>query len=119
MRAFAKAWPDVEFVQQVVAQIPGGHNVRLLEAVRNPMERAWYVQQTIENGWSRNVLALQVERGLYQRQGQAVSNFTSTLPMAQSELAQQILKDPHTLDFLSLGMQAQERDLKRGLLAHV
>lgn len=119
MRAFAKAWPEVAFVQQVVAQIPWGHNVRLLEAVQDPKERAWYVQQTIDNGWSRNVLALQVESGLYQRQGRAVSNFTRTLPAAQSELAQQILKDPYTFDFLSLGVQAQERDLERGLLAHV
>lgn len=119
MRAFAKAWPEAEFVQQVVAQIPWGHNVRLLETVQNPVERAWYVQQTIENGWSRNVLALQVESGLYQRQGRAVNNFTRTLPVAQSKLAQQILKDPYTFDFLSLGVQAQERDLERGLLADV
>jgi len=60
MRAFAKAWPEAAFVQQVVAQIPWGHNVRLLEAVQDPVERAWYVQQTIENGWSRSVLTLQV-----------------------------------------------------------
>jgi predicted nuclease of restriction endonuclease-like (RecB) superfamily len=60
MRAFAKAWPEAEFVQQVVAQISWGHNVRLLEAVQDPAERVRYVQQTIENGWSRNVLALQV-----------------------------------------------------------
>jgi predicted nuclease of restriction endonuclease-like (RecB) superfamily len=77
------------------------------------------VQQTIENGWSRNVLALQVESGLYQRQGRAVSNFTRTLPAAQSELAQQILKDPYTFDFLSLGLEAKERELEQGLLAHV
>lgn len=119
MRAFAKAWPEAAFVQQVVAQIPWGHNVRLLEAVQDPVERTWYVQQTIENGWSRNVLALQVESGLYQRQGRAVSNFTRTLPAAQSELAQQILKDPYTFDFLSLGVEAKERELEQGLLAHV
>jgi len=119
MRAFAKAWPEAAFVQQVVAQIPWGHNVRLLEAVQDPVERAWYVQQTIENGWSRSVLTLQVESGLYQRQGRAVSNFTRTLPAAQSELAQQILKDPYTFDFLSLGVEAKERELEQGLLAHV
>ncbi|WP_195809376.1 PDDEXK nuclease domain-containing protein [Hymenobacter polaris] len=119
MRAFAKAWPDAEFVQQVVAQIPWGHNVRLLEAVQDPVERAWYAQQTIENGWSRNVLSLQVESGLYQRQGRVVSNFTRTLPAAQSELAQQLLKDPYTFDFLSLGIEAKERELEQGLLAHV
>ncbi|MFC6225886.1 YhcG family protein [Hymenobacter artigasi] len=119
MRAFAKAWPDAEFVQQVVAQIPWGHNVRLLEAVQDPSERAWYAQQTIEHGWSRNVLVAQVESSLYLRQGRAVSNFVHTLPAPQSDLAQQLLKDPYTFDFLALGPAAQERELERGLLAHV
>ena len=119
MRAFAEAWPDAEFVQQVVAQIPWGHNVRLLDYVKVPVEREWYVRQTIENGWSRNVLTAQVESGLYQRQGRAVSNFAHTLPAPQSELAQQLLKDPYTFDFLSLGVEARERDLERGLLDHV
>ncbi len=119
MRAFAKAWPDAAIVQQAAAQIPWFHNCILLDKVKDPAERAWYVRQTIENGWSRNVLAAQVESGLYQRQGRAVSNFARTLPAPQSELAQQILKDPYTFDFLSLGPQAQERDLERGLLDHV
>ena len=119
MRAFAKAWPEAAFVQQVVAQIPWGHNVRLLEVVQEPAERAWYAQQTIEHGWSRNVLVAQVESGLYLRQGRAVSNFAHTLPAPQSDLAQQLLKDPYTFDFLALGSAAQERELERSLLAHV
>ncbi|WP_033425870.1 PDDEXK nuclease domain-containing protein [Hymenobacter aerophilus] len=119
MRAFAVAWPELAIVQQAAAQIPWFHNCLLLDKVKDPAERAWYVQQTIENGWSRNVLAVQVESGLYHRQGRAVSNFSRTLPAQQSELAQQILKDPYTFDFLSLGPEAQERDLERGLLAHV
>ncbi|MBC6697334.1 PDDEXK nuclease domain-containing protein [Hymenobacter puniceus] len=119
MKAFAEAWPDEATLQQLVAKIPWGHNVRLLDKVKDPAERAWYVQQTIENGWSRNVLAAQVESGLFHRQGRAVSNFSRTLPAPQSELAQQILKDPYTFDFLSLGLEAQERDLERGLLEHV
>jgi predicted nuclease of restriction endonuclease-like (RecB) superfamily len=119
MRAFAQAWPQLEFVQQLAAQIPWFHNCILLDKVKNPTEREWYVRQTIENGWSRNVLAAQVERGLYQRQGRAVTNFARTLPAPQSELAQQLLKDPYTFDFLSLGPEAHERDLERGLLDHV
>lgn len=119
MRAFAKAWPEAAFVQQVVAQIPWGHNVRLLEAVQDPTERAWYARQTIEQGWSRNALGVQVASGLYHRQGRAVSNFARTLPAPQSDLAQQLLKDPYTFDFLALGAAAQERELERGLLAHV
>lgn len=119
MRAFAEAWPDAEFVQQLAAQIPWFHNCLLLDKLKAAVEREWYVRQTIANGWSRNVLAAQVESGLYQRQGRAVTNFGHTLPAPQSELAQQILKDPYTFDFLSLGTDAQERDLERGLLNHV
>ena len=106
-------------MQRVVAQIPWGHNVCLLDAVHDAAARTWYVQQTIENGWSRNALALQIESGLYQRQGRAVTNFARTLPAAQSDLAQQVLKDSYTFGFLSLGPSAQERELERGLLAHV
>ncbi|AII54294.1 hypothetical protein N008_20195 [Hymenobacter sp. APR13] len=119
MKAFAEQWADEAILQQLAAKLPWFHNCILLDKVKDPVERAWYVQQTIENGWSRNVLAAQVESGLYHRQGRAVSNFSRTLPAPQSELAQQILKDPYTFDFLSLGPEAQERDLERGLLEHV
>lgn len=119
MRAFADAWPDEPIVQQVVGQIPWGHNVRILDMVKTPPEREWYVRQTIENGWSRNVLVHQIESGLYKRQGRAVSNFERTLPALQSELAQQLVKDPYNFDFLSLGPEAKERDLERGLIGHI
>lgn len=119
MRALAEAWPDGSIVQQAVAQIPWGHNVRLLDYVKEPGERLWYVQQTILNGWSRNILVMQIETGLYRRQGKAVTNFQTTLPSPQSDLAQQLLKDPYNFDFLSLTQEAQERDLERGLLTHV
>lgn len=119
MRALAEAYPDAEFVQQVVAQIPWGHNLRILDAMNNPDEREWYLRQTIEHGWSRNVLVHQIESQLYQRQGKALTNFAQTLPAPQSELAQQLLKDPYTFDFLTLGAAALERDLERGLLAHL
>jgi predicted nuclease of restriction endonuclease-like (RecB) superfamily len=119
MRAFAKAWPDAEFVQQVVALLPWGHNVRLLDAIEAPDERAWYARQAIENGWSRNVLAHQISSRLHARQGSALTNFSRTLPAEQSELAQQILKDPYSFDFLSLGPEMLERDLERGLVEHL
>ncbi|WP_245489927.1 MULTISPECIES: DUF1016 N-terminal domain-containing protein [unclassified Mesorhizobium] len=69
MRAFAEVWPDGEFVQQVVALLPWGHNVRLLDAIKAPKERAWYARQAIEHGWSRNVLAHQIDSNLFARQG--------------------------------------------------
>ncbi|WP_213992568.1 PDDEXK nuclease domain-containing protein [Sodalis sp. dw_96] len=119
MRAFAQAWPDGEFVQQVVAQLPWGHNVRLLDAVKPSEERAWYARQAIEHGWSRNVLTHQIGSNLFVRQGNAMTNFSRTLPADQSELAQQIIKDPYTFDFLALGPEMLERDLERGLIEHL
>jgi predicted nuclease of restriction endonuclease-like (RecB) superfamily len=119
MRAFAEAYPDQLIVQQLVAQIPWGHNVRILDQVKTPAERLWYAQQTIENGWSRNVLVHQIEGNLYARQGQAFTNFNLALPPVQSDLAQQLLKDSYVFDFLSLGQEAKERDLERGLLLHL
>lgn len=119
MRAFAEAWPDEPIVQQVAAQLPWFHHCVLLDKVKVPAEREWYVRQTIQQGWSRNVLVHQIESGIYHRQGKAHSNFDRTLPAPQSELAQQILKDPYNFDFLTLGSDAHERELERGLLEHV
>jgi predicted nuclease of restriction endonuclease-like (RecB) superfamily len=119
MRALAEAWPEESMVQQLVGQIPWGHNVRILDLVKTPAEREWYIRQTIENGWSRNVLVHQIESGLYARQGKAISNFQRTLPALQSELAQQLIKDPYNFDFLTLGPEATERDLERGLVARL
>jgi len=119
MRAFAEGYPDEQFVQQAVAQIPWGHNVRILDQVRDPQEREWYIRQTIQHGWSRAVLELQIESNLYRRQGKATTNFERTLPAPQSDLAQQLLKDPYNFDFLTLGEEARERDLERGLVEHI
>lgn len=119
MRALADAYPDRSFVQQLVGQIPWGHNVRILDRVKNPAEREWYIRQTVQHGWSRNVLVHQIESGLYKRQGKAVTNFDRTLPAPQSDLARQVLKDPYVFDFLSIGEEAKERDLEKALLEQI
>jgi predicted nuclease of restriction endonuclease-like (RecB) superfamily len=119
MRALAEAYPDAEFVQQLVAQLPWGHNVRIIDTVKNTEEREWYIRQAVQNGWSRNVLIHQVESNLFQRQGKALTNFSRTLPEPQSELAQQLIKDPYNFDFLTLGAEIAERDLERGLIKHL
>jgi predicted nuclease of restriction endonuclease-like (RecB) superfamily len=119
MRALADAWPDDEFVQRVIAQLPWGHNVSLLDSIKDHDRRTWYARQAIEHGWTRPVLIHQIESNLFARQGSALTNFSRTLPAAQSELAQQILKDPYTFDFLSLGPEILERDLERGLIEHL
>jgi hypothetical protein len=84
-------WPDESIVQQTAAQIPWFHNCVILDRVKSPAEREWYIRATIQNGWSRNVLVHQMESGLYHRQGKAATNFTRTLPSRQSELAQEVV----------------------------
>ena len=119
MRAFSEAWPEEQIVQQVVGLLPWGHNVRILDYVKNPQERLWYAKSAIEHGWSRNVLVLHIESGLYKRQGKALTNFERTLPAPQSDLARQILKDPYNFDFLTLTKNAHEREIEAGLVEHI
>ena len=119
MRAFAEAWPDGQIVQQLAAQIPWFHNCVILDRVKSPAEREWYIRQSIQNGWSRNVLVHQIESGLYRRQGKALTNFTRTLPAPQSELAQQVVKDPYNFDFLTITEEAREREIERALIDHI
>lgn len=119
MRKLAEAWADEVIVQQLVGQIPWGHNVRLLDRLKNHAEREWYARATIEHGWSRAVLDYQIDTGLCHRQGKGVTNFERTLPAPRSELAQQVLKDPYNFDFLGLGDEAHEREIHRGLLKHL
>lgn len=119
MRAFAEAYPDEVVVQQVVGQIPWGHNIALLEKLKEYDQRLWYAHKATENGWSRNVLILQIQSGLHQRTGEAITNFERTLPPEQSDLRNQLLKDPYNFDFLSLTASAQERDLERSLVEHI
>ena len=119
MRAFAEAWPDPAIVQQVVAQIPWGHNVRILDKTNSPEERRFYAVMALENGWSRNVLMAQIESGLHRRQGGALTNFARTLPEPDSDFAGQLLKDPYVFDFLDLDTDARERELERSLVEHM
>ncbi|KAA3604370.1 MAG: DUF1016 domain-containing protein [Planctomycetota bacterium] len=119
MRNLAQAWPDVEIVKQLVSQIPWGHNIRLMQRVKDPSERVWYIRACIEHGWSRNVLEMQIETGLYRRRGGASSNFERTLPAPQSDLARETLKDPYNFDFLAVADDARERAIERGLVEHI
>ena len=119
MRAFAEAWPDAEIVQQAAAQLPWGHNLVLLERLKEPAERLAYAQAAVEHGWSRNVLNLHIETRLLERTGKAVTNFGQRLPAQQSDLAIESLKDPYRFDFLGLGEQAKERDIENALVQHV
>ncbi|WP_241648062.1 DUF1016 N-terminal domain-containing protein [Methanoculleus taiwanensis] len=115
MSAFARAYPDEAIVQEVLAHITWYHTVTLLDKVKDPVQREWYIRKTIANGWSRNVLVHQIESGLYEREGRAVTTFSATLPPEQSDLAIQTIKDPYVPDFLEMGEAVRER----GLIDHI
>ena len=119
MRAFAAAWPDRAIVQQAAAQIPWFHNCVLLDKVSDLETRLWYVARAREEGWSRSVLTLQIERRLHQRQGKAITNFPQTLPQSDSDLATQAFQDPYLFDFLGTAEPRTERELEQGLVDHI
>ncbi len=114
MRTFAAAYPG-GIAQQPVAQLPWGHLTVLLDKVSDPGERDWYAAAAVEHGWSRAVLTHQVGSGLLGRVGGAPSNFAARLPGADSELAQQLTRDPYVLDFLDAAAPLAERELEAGL----
>lgn len=121
MAKFAATYPDEQFVQQAVAQIPWGHTVVLLDKFSDSTVRNWYIEKTIENGWSRNVLIHQIESGLYERQAIAekISNFENRLASPQSELAVQTMKDPYIFDFIPFQEDMVERDIEQALVQDI
>ncbi len=118
MRDLARAWPEPQIVQQLVAKLPWGHNTRLIQKVKGRKEREWYVRACVENGWSRNVFEMQIETGLYARRA-GQSNFERTLPVTQSELVQGLLKDPYCFEFLGIAGGAREREIEQGLVSNI
>ena len=102
-----------------IAQLTWSSNLILLHKLKDPATRLWYARKALEHGWSRAVLTVQIESRLHERSGKAITNFERTLPRAQSDMAREVLKDPYTFDFLTLGEAALERDLERGLVEHV
>ena len=121
MAKFAETYPDESFVQQAVAQIPWGHTTVLLDKFSDDTVRNWYLNKTIENGWSRNVLIHQIESGLYERQALAekISNFENRLASPQSELAVQTMKDPYIFDFIPFSEDMVERDIENALVKDI
>ncbi len=119
MRKFADEYRDLTFVQQAVALLPWGHNIFLMNLVKDKETRVFYIIKALENGWSRKVMVMQIETSLHKRQGQAVTNFNNQLPSPQSDLAHHTLKDPYVFDFLSVGKEAQERAVEAALVTHM
>ena len=100
MRSFAAAYPDMRIVKQLVSQLPWGHVIRLLQRIKDPDIRHWYVTESIAHGWSRNILEIQIDTCAHERQGKAITNFEATLPPTDSDMAAQVFKDPYLFDFL-------------------
>jgi predicted nuclease of restriction endonuclease-like (RecB) superfamily len=111
--------PVGQTVKQFVLQLPWGHNIAIISKCKDIKEAVYYGQQTLQNNWSRSVLVHQIESGLYQREGKAISNFAITLPQPQSDLALQTLKDPYIFDFLTMTREYSERDLEKALVDHI
>ena len=120
MRAFAAAWSgQIPIVQQAVGQLPWGHITVLLDKLDDVEKRDWYAEAAVTNGWSRNVLLNQIKNRTLERIGSAPSNFNAELTPADSDLAQQIAKDPYVFDFLDLADDAAERDLEQALMDRI
>jgi predicted nuclease of restriction endonuclease-like (RecB) superfamily len=108
-----------EIVQTPLAQLTWYHHTTLLDKVKDPEVRQFYIQKTAEAGWTRDMLVNQIESGLHKRQGALTHNFKQTLPDYQSELTEQLFKDPYNLDFIMLGTAAKERDLENAMINHI
>ena len=135
MRSFYRAYPLGEDIAAIwpqavakldlakwpppVAKLPWAHNMIILEKCKDADTRAWYARAALHHGWSRNILAMQIDSDLHLRQGKSITNFDRTLPPPQSDLAQQSLKDPYIFDFLSLGHEAHERAVEESLVNHI
>lgn len=140
MLAFYREYPHLQFVPQPVApsgpelqqpqavplfswelvqSLPWGHHAELMAKVKDLSTRHWYMRAAVTNGWSRNILVMQIESAAHRRQGAAASNFALRLPAPESDLVQQTLKDPYLFDFLTLETGFHERELETGLVAHL
>ena len=120
MRKWYKYWSlEDSITKQLVSQIPWGHNIIINQKIKNQKEAIFYVKKTIENSWSRNVLIHQIEFGLYERQGGAITNFKDKLPAVHSDLAIETLKDPYCFDFLTLTEDYNEKELENKLVDNI
>lgn len=119
MRKFAESWPDFEIVQRVVAQIPWRTNISLMDKLKDEESRIWYAYKVIENGWSKTILDMQIETRLMERSGRSVNNFPAALPSADSDMVNQVFKDPYLFDFLGTDMPRREIEIERQLTEHI
>lgn len=119
MVQFYKEYSNDEFVQPIVAQIPWTHNIILIQKIKDKSLRFWYMEQTLKNGWSKDILSLMINSEVHNRTGNLVSNFSQILPPLESDLVQQSFKDPYRFDFLTITEPFRERELENNLIKHM
>lgn len=119
MRKFAETWTDYEIMQQLAAQIPWRSNIYLMDKLNDQNSRIWYANKALEQGWSSNILDLQIRSGLIFREGKTVNNFENSLSLAESDAANQIFKDPYLFDFLGTDVPRREVEIEKNLIDHI
>jgi predicted nuclease of restriction endonuclease-like (RecB) superfamily len=116
MKKFYLEYKDDEEVQQLVAQVPWGHNIILMEKVKDKEVRKVYIEGILKNGWGRNMLSIQIDNGYHLRIGASNNNFENTLPALDSDLVNYTIKDPYIFDFLSLQNEYKEKELENAMI---
>lgn len=119
MKKFYNEYKDDQKVQQLVAQLPWGHNLLLMEKIKDREIRKLYIESTLKNGWSRNVLAFQIESNYHLRIGSSSKNFDNLLPSVDSELVNNTFKDPYIFDFITLKENFKEKELENAMLEKI
>jgi predicted nuclease of restriction endonuclease-like (RecB) superfamily len=119
MKIFAREFPEAPITQQPVAQLPWGHVLQIMQRLKAPAARDFYIREAITHGWSRSILELQIQGQLHLRAGKAVTNFALTMPPAESDMAAQLFKDPYLFDFIGTADPRREAEVEQALMDHV
>lgn len=119
MKIFAREFPDGSITKQPVSQLPWGHIIRLLQMVKAPAARDFYIREAIAHGWSRSILEIQIQGQLHLRAGKSVNNFALTMPPADSDMAAQLFKDPYLFDFIGAADPRREAEVEQALMDHI
>jgi predicted nuclease of restriction endonuclease-like (RecB) superfamily len=119
MKIFAREFPNGSIAKQPVSQLPWGHIIRLMQMVKDPAARDFYIREAIAHGWSRSTLEIQIQGQLHLRAGKAANNFALTMPPADSDMAAQLFKDPYLFDFIGTADPRREVEVEQALMDHI
>lgn len=119
MKIFAREFPDGPIAQQPVAQLPWGHVLQIMQRLKDPAARDFYIRKALAHGWSRSILEIQIQGQLHLRTGKALNNFALTMPPPESDMAAQLFKDPYLFDFIGTADPRREAEVEQALMDHV